>query len=40
LFGRLSFEFFFLAFFISTVVLLLSLALWKTALKKYQSWGG
>jgi len=40
LFGKLSFEFFILAFFISIVVLLLSLTLWKTALKKYQSWGG
>lgn len=40
LFGKLSFEFFFLAFFISIAVLLLSLTLWKTGLKKYQSWGG
>lgn len=40
LFGRLSFEFFILAFFISITVLLLSLTLWKTALRKYQSWGG
>jgi len=40
LFGKLSLLFFFLALFISTLVLLLSLALWNTALRKYQSWGG
>ena len=40
LFGLLTPSLFLLAFFFSTLMLLISLKLWNSALKKYQSWGG